>query len=230
MSIETILTLGVATSILAVAATLHLVSRGAVRLFQVLSGRRVEKAWALEEALPRPAWSERARPVLEGAKALLILVVATLNASAQALAREVMRFPGRLAWCAEQIYAGFSMVVAWVWPRLVVAFRWVSRKVVTAYRWTRPRSVAAAHSMANRSRSGATRTRAWWHRRLVPELHRLAVEEAGAAWPASRVRGLGQGAPDPGAERTIRLDDDGPTLRLIRFDDDELSAREKESA
>ena len=88
MSIENLLTLGVAAGILAVAFVLRLLFLGALRLFYLLSGKEVARAETAETAEAadgeRPARPRRplTRPALNGLGALgrgVILVFATLG-------------------------------------------------------------------------------------------------------------------------------------------------------
>lgn len=82
MSIENLLTLGVAAGILAVAAVLRLLFLGGLKLFYLLSGREVTQATETAEARPPGPRRPVARPALNAFGALgrsMILVFATLG-------------------------------------------------------------------------------------------------------------------------------------------------------
>lgn len=82
MSIENLLTLGVAAGILAVAVVLRLLFLGALRLSYLLSGREVARAEVAGEERPAGPRRPLARPALNGLGALgrgVIFVLATLG-------------------------------------------------------------------------------------------------------------------------------------------------------
>lgn len=79
MSIETLLTVGVAVGILALAVLLRLLVGGGIRLVRLITGhpRRLAERSPGEQVAPRRAPSERGRRILDGFVALLTFVVAS---------------------------------------------------------------------------------------------------------------------------------------------------------
>jgi hypothetical protein len=189
MSLETVLTLAVAAVILAIAAVMRLLTYGLVRLYRAITGEPEEwkqPVGARHRAQPAVSWRERSGRMAVGLRTGFLFVTATGFSWLVVLARQ-------LAFATQMTIAGFALIAA----------------------WARPWLMSASYSARTHSVAGARKTQAWWRRRMVPSLHRLAIEEAGATWPASRVE-------DP-------LSIEGETHRVIRLDD-HRPAREKEPA
>jgi hypothetical protein len=188
MSIETVLTLGVAGAILAIALVMRLLTFAAVRLVKLAMGKSGAKVRrparpSARHAAPRKPWGDVLTGVAQGAGTLGLALIAWVVAGVGGVL-------GRILFAAEMAYDGALAVGTWIAPQ-----------ITGAYGWARPRAHAATRAVAAQSWSNYDKARAWWQRRMVPSLHRLATEEVGAVWPAGRLD-----RPESG-HRVIRLDD-----------------------
>ena len=106
MSLETLLTLGVAAGILVAAVVLRLLVLGTIKLVRLISGRparSLERPLA-DDVAPRTTFGERSKRILDGAVALLTFLIATLatavgkSISLLGVAAVALARAGRSAW------------------------------------------------------------------------------------------------------------------------------------
>lgn len=180
MSIETLLTLGLATAILVLAALLRLLVLGAARLGLRLSGRR---AWWLEkprreraERAERPQraalWPRLARGARSATAALGFLVsgvVEGLGIAVVGLARGADRtgaaLAPRLRGASRSSASAADAAAAWLGPRLGSAAATSRRALASGVARVKPAVVLAIATVQHVAQLVVDRTRAWVNER-----------------------------------------------------------------
>lgn len=180
MSIETLLTLGVAAAILVVAALLRVVILGVVRIGLRLSGRRIwwlerSRRWDAAEDTDRPKRPERARlwpRIVRGARSAASAVAFLVSGTIEGLGIMVVglaRGADALGVAlAPRLRGGFrtsagsaAAATAWLGPRLREAGRRTASVTGSALARVKPAIVLAIATLQHLVLALAGRTRAW---------------------------------------------------------------------
>lgn len=221
VSIETLLTLGLAAAILLAAALIRLIVLGLLEIAFRLAGRDTAWLHPFRHAPPAGAGPRGRRPVRlrleQGLGVVRRDLAPRVKAGGAATAAAIVFVAATLAgWAViagREAGRGGRGAAAWLGPRLRGGFAQFRRAARSAGAWIRPRAVVALATIQHLVRIAVERSRAWLEARSVERNARVGAEDGPDAGPSPR------------PPRVIDLDKDWDPLTDPLPPDDRVTTR-----